>query len=139
MTEQRYVWFLLGLKAEDNSLRVFAMGRSVHNPELKTEHEPRALAVLKKGLPKSENTEGFTLHASRISLGGTDPNHVRKERKRWRDEFQQFLAKGGLTLVEQLDMIEAFAEETLNFMRGALDTKADMPPVSESLWGKKTN
>lgn len=137
MEEQAYVWFLLGLKPGENSLVVFNMGRSIQNPELLTEHEPRALAVLKKDLPESKDTEGFKLHACRLAVGDDRPSQLYKERKRWRDEFRRFLAKCDLTLVEQNEMIETFAEETINLIRDGGDGEARIRPLSQSMWGKK--
>lgn len=135
MKEPEHVWFLLGVKPAEMLLTVFAMGVSSQHLELATEHEPKALAMLKKRLPESEDTEGFKFHACRFTIGGDDATLI-KESKRWREEFRRFLARCDLTVVEQKEMVEAFAEATLELTRETLDAEVGIRPLSESLWGK---
>ena len=139
MKEPDYVWFLLGVKPMEMLLMVFAMGWSRKHPELATEHEPRALTVLKKQIPETEDTKGFKFHACRLTIysdDSLDRIHSHKESKRWRDEFRRFLARSGLTLVEQKEMMEPVAESMLNLIRETDDAAVSIRPLSQSLWGK---
>ena len=141
MKEPEHLWFLLGVEPQEMKLWLCAMGGSSTNPELATEHEPRALAVLKKHLAESgginEVPKELAFHACRLTLDGDEPANVYKERKRWTGEFRRFLARCGLTQIEQKDMINAFAAELLSLVREKADAEAGVKPLSESLWGKK--
>lgn len=140
MKERKHIWFLLGLQPAEMRLDVLERGSSDKNPELDTEHEPRALAVLKKQLPESERSVDYKFHALRLTIHGDariDSMYVRQESKRWRAEFRRFLARCGLTLVEQNNMIETFAESMQNRIREIKDEEVGAIPLSQSLWGKK--
>ena len=133
MSEQKHVWFLMGIKPGENNLLLFAMNWSEQGPEFATEHEPRALAAMKKRVPKE--IEGFRLHACRMTLYN-DPAHLQKEAKRWREELRRFFARCDLTVVEQKDLIEELREKLLSRFREIEDSKAGIKPLPESLWGK---
>ncbi len=140
MEKIEYVWLLLGVKPEEMFMKVYAIGFSDKCPELDTEHEPRALGVLKKQIPEDEDIEGFKFHACRMTLyrdKHLKRAHVPKESKRWRDEMRRFLARCGLTVVEQKDMVEVFREGMLNFIRDLKHKGIGIAPLSESMWGKK--
>lgn len=134
MGEPHYIWFLLGIRPWENTLKAFAFGGSKDHPELLTEYEPLGLAFLKKRLPNDQeyDTRGYILHACRISLGA----NPEQERQRCRAEFLRFLERGGMTRLEQEETINAFAERVAQIMRKGIDERAGVRPLAESLWGR---
>ncbi|MES2203156.1 MAG: hypothetical protein V4474_02455 [Patescibacteria group bacterium] len=135
MAEPHYLWYLLGIKPFGDTLKCFAFGGSRDHPELVTEYEPIGLAFLKNRLPKDQehSTEGYILHACRITVHSTDPN---QERGRCRGEFLRFLERAGMTRLEQEGTIKAFVERLTFILREGADERAGIRPLAESLWGK---
>lgn len=112
MAEPSYAWFLLGVEKETKVLEVINFAISDNVPELLTEHESRALQIL-----KARSTGDFThwrLHACRLILSDHDDPI---ETKRTRNELLRFLRKCGFSPEEREERIEALVASVENLYK----------------------